>query len=187
MIKLIILDRDGVINQDSDAYVKTPEEWVPLTGSINAIVRLCRAGYTVVIATNQSGLGRGLFDTNTLDAMHSKLADLLLPFNVGVAGIFYCPHSPEDQCGCRKPASGLLDQIAKKWAVSLAGVPLVGDSLRDLQAGLTHQCMPILVRTGKGAETEKILRQQEEVILRQANIFDDLAQAADYLCARARL
>jgi histidinol phosphatase-like enzyme len=106
---------------------------------------------------------------------------------VGVAGIFYCPHSPEDQCGCRKPASGLLDQIAKKWAVSLAGVPLVGDSLRDLQAGLTHQCMPILVRTGKGAETEKILRQQEEVILRQANIFDDLAQAADYLCARARL
>jgi D-glycero-D-manno-heptose 1,7-bisphosphate phosphatase len=187
MIKLIILDRDGVINQDSDAYVKTADEWIPIPGSIDAVVRLCRAGYTVVIATNQSGLGRGLFDTHALDAMHSKLAGLLLPFNVGVAGIFYCPHNPEDHCGCRKPGSGLLDQIAKKWTTSLAGVPLVGDSLRDLQAGLTHQCMPILVRTGKGAETEKTLCQQEEVILQQANIFDDLAQAADYLCAGSRL
>ncbi len=187
MIKLIILDRDGVINQDSDAYVKTAEEWAPIPGSIDAIVRLSRAGYTIVIATNQSGLGRGLFDINALDAMHSKLAGLLLPFNVAVAGIFYCPHNPKDYCGCRKPASGLLDQIAKKWDTSLAGVPLVGDSLRDLQAGLTHQCVPILVRTGKGAETEKILRQQEEVVLQQANIFDDLAQAADHLCTGARL
>jgi|TARA_B110000503_G_scaffold31186_1_gene50352 D-glycero-D-manno-heptose 1,7-bisphosphate phosphatase len=187
MVKLIILDRDGVINQDSSVYVKTAEEWLPIPGSIDAIVRLYRAGYTIVIATNQSGLGRGLFNIGALDEMHSKLAGLLLPFGATIAEIFYCPHSPEDLCGCRKPASGLLDQIAKKWATSLAGVPFVGDSLRDLRAGLTHRCMPILVRTGKGAETEKMLRQQKEVVLQQANIFDDLAQAADHLCAETFL
>ena len=165
MTKLVILDRDGVINEDSDSYVKTAKEWVPLPGSIEAISRLCQAGYTVVVATNQSGIGRGLFDLDDLEAMHSKLSDLLL----------------DDGCNCRKPAPGLLDAIAKEWDVSLAGVPIVGDSLRDLQAGLTHQCIPILVRTGKGAKTESKLPEQQESALQQARVFDDLSQVVDYL------
>ena len=181
MTKLVILDRDGVINQDSDSYVKTAEEWVPLPGSIEAISRLCQAGYTVVVATNQSGIGRGLFDLDDLEAMHSKLSDLLLDADAQLSGIFYCPHKPDDGCNCRKPAPGLLDAIAKEWDVSLAGVPIVGDSLRDLQAGLTHQCIPILVRTGKGAKTESKLPEQQESALQQARVFDDLSQVVDYL------
>jgi D-glycero-D-manno-heptose 1,7-bisphosphate phosphatase len=181
MTKLVILDRDGVINEDSDSYVKTADEWVPLPGSIEAIARLYKAGYTVVVATNQSGIGRGLFDLDDLEAMHSKLADLLFDAGAQLSGIFYCPHKPDDGCNCRKPAPGLLDAIAKEWDISLAGVPIVGDSLRDLQAGLTHQCTPILVRTGKGKKTESILSEQRETTLQHAKVFDDLTQAVDYL------
>jgi|TARA_B110000908_G_scaffold172116_1_gene237774 D-glycero-D-manno-heptose 1,7-bisphosphate phosphatase len=183
MIKLIILDRDGVINKDSNAYVKTAAEWLPIPGSIDAIVRLSRSGYKIAIATNQSGIGRGLFSIDALDAMHAKLNNLLLLHGVTLAGIFYCPHKPLDKCLCRKPAAGLLDEISETLDIHLAGVPLVGDSLRDLQAGITHQCMPILVRTGKGAETEKALHEQQNSLLQHTKIFDDLAQTADYLCA----
>lgn len=183
MIKLIILDRDGVINKDSNAYVKTAAEWVPINGSIDAMVRLSRSGYKIAIATNQSGIGRGLFSAAALDAMHAKLSNLLLPYGVTLAGIFYCPHKPIDKCLCRKPAAGLLDEIAETLGINLAGVPLVGDSLRDLEAGIAHRCMPILVRTGKGAETEKILHEQQNPLLRHTKIFKDLAQTADYLCA----
>lgn len=181
MTKLVILDRDGVINEDSDSYVKTADEWVPLAGSIEAIARLYKAGYTVVVATNQSGIGRGLFDLDELEAMHAKLSDLLLEAGAELSGIFYCPHTPDDGCNCRKPAPGLLDAIAEEFNLSLAGVPIVGDSLRDLQAGLTHQCTPILVRTGKGATTEAKLPKQDQLALRQARVFDDLSQAVDYL------
>ncbi len=181
MTKLVILDRDGVINEDSDSYVKTADEWIPLAGSIEAIARLYKAGYTIVVATNQSGIGRGLFDLDELEAMHSKLSDLLLDAGAELSGIFYCPHKPGDNCNCRKPAPGLLDAIAEEFNLSLAGVPIVGDSLRDLQAGLTHQCTPILVRTGKGATTEAKLPEQDELALRQAQVFDDLSQAVDYL------
>ena len=183
MTKLVILDRDGVINEDSDAYVKTAEEWIPLPGSIEAISRLYQAGYTVVVATNQSGLGRGLFDLDDLEAMHSKLSDLLLDTGALLSGIYYCPHKPDDHCNCRKPAPGLLDAIAKELGISLAGIPIVGDSLRDLQAGLAHHCTPILVRTGKGCQTEAKLAQQHELALQQAKVFDDLSQVVDYLLA----
>lgn len=181
MTKLVILDRDGVINQDSDNYIKTVDEWIPLPGSIAAIARLHRAGYSVVVATNQSGIGRGLFDLDDLAAMHEKLSELLAQQGAELAGIFYCPHTPEDHCHCRKPAAGLIDAIASEFGVSLNGVPLIGDSLRDLQAGLSHLCTPILVRTGKGADTEKKLPSQPEIELQQAVVFDDLGQAVDYL------
>lgn len=181
MNKLVILDRDGVINVDSDDYVKSVEEWIPLPGSISAIARLYKAGYSVVIATNQSGIGRGLFDLDDLEAMHARLTALLQDQQSELAGIFYCPHSPDDHCHCRKPAPGLLDAIADEFGHSLSGVPIIGDSLRDLQAGLSHHCKPILVRTGKGRKTEPLLAQQKELALQQAPVFDDLSQAVDYL------
>ncbi len=183
MTKLVILDRDGVINEDSDAYVKSVDEWIPLSGSIDAIARLYQAGYTVVVATNQSGIGRGLFDLDDLEAMHTKLTGLLADAGAELGGIFYCPHGPDDGCGCRKPAPGLLNAIASEFELSLSGVPLIGDSLRDLQAGLAHHCNPILVRTGKGAKTEPRLVEQRDTELQHAQVFDDLSQVVDYLLA----
>lgn len=184
MDRLVILDRDGVINEDSDAYVKSVDEWLPIPGSIEAIARLSQADYTIVVATNQSGIGRGLFDLDDLEAMHAKLSDLVLNAGGELAGIFYCPHTPEDNCHCRKPAPGLLDTIAKEFELSsLSGIPIVGDSLRDLQAGLHHHCTPMLVRTGKGKKTEPLLIEQNEPALQHSLIFDDLSQVADYLLA----
>ncbi|WP_461519125.1 D-glycero-beta-D-manno-heptose 1,7-bisphosphate 7-phosphatase [Porticoccus sp.] len=181
MKPLVILDRDGVINEDSDEYVKSLAEWIPIPGSIEAIARLSKAGVTVVVATNQSGIGRGLFDLDDLEAMHARLNELVLEQGGELSGIFYCPHAPEDNCHCRKPAPGLLDAIAAELNCDLTGVPLIGDSLRDLQAGLRHHCMPILVRTGKGSLAEKKLTSQPEKALQQAAVFDDLARAVDYL------
>lgn len=184
MNKLIILDRDGVINEDSDAYVKSAAEWIPLPNSIEAIARLFKAGYTIVVATNQSGIGRGLFDLDDLEAMHAKLSDLVLDAGGELAGIFYCPHKPEDNCHCRKPAPGLFNAIAQEFSLSsLNDVPMVGDSLRDLQAGLSHHCTPILVRTGKGKKTEALLSEQQEAALQHALVLDDLSQVVDYLLA----
>ncbi len=149
----IILDRDGVINVDSDDYIKSVDEWRPLPGSIEAIAALSQAGYRVLIATNQSGIARGLFDIETLEAMHNKLRGLVEAEGGSIAGIFYCPHHPEDQCDCRKPRPGLLDEIERQFHVDLQGVPFVGDSERDLLAARAKQCQPILVRTGKGEKT----------------------------------
>lgn len=177
-MKLVILDRDGVINEDSDAFVKSVEEWLPLPGSIEAIARLSRAGYTVVVATNQSGLGRGLFTPATLEAMHDRLRLLVKEAGGQLGRIYHCPHKPDDGCRCRKPAPGLLDAIAHDYDTDLRGTPIVGDSLRDLQAGLAHHCLPILVRTGKGRATETRLA---DTPLRDALVVDDLAAAADFI------
>ncbi len=149
-IKLVILDRDGTINQDRDDYVKSPDEWVPLPGSLEAIARLNHAGWHVVVASNQSGLGRGLFDVATLNAMHTKFYKLLAAAGGRVDAVFYCPHGPEEACQCRKPQPGLFDQIRERYGLDLKGVPAVGDSLRDLQAGAAAGCDPHLVLTGKG-------------------------------------
>ena len=148
-IKLVILDRDGTINQDRDDYVKTPEEWVPLPGSLEAIARLNHAGWRVVVASNQSGLGRGLFDVATLNAMHAKFYKLLAAAGGRVDAVFYCPHGPEEACQCRKPQPGLFEQIRDRYGMDLKGVPAVGDSLRDLQAASAAGCAPHLVLTGK--------------------------------------
>lgn len=179
--KLIILDRDGVINQDSDDYVKSADEWVPIPGSIEAIGRLYKAGYVVVVATNQSGIGRGLFNLGDLEAMHQKLRDLVSSVGAEISGIFYCPHTPEQHCHCRKPAAGLFDAIANKFGISLQGVPAIGDSLRDLEASLVHHCSPILVRTGKGRKTEKFIFETNNSIFADIKVFNDLAQAVDHL------
>ncbi len=154
-MKLIVLDRDGVINQDSDAFVKSPDEWIALPGSLAAIARLSQAGYTVVVASNQSGVARGLFDMATLNAIHAKLHRELAQAGGAVDAIFLCPHGPDDGCACRKPLPGMYHDIARRYDIDLAGVPAVGDSLRDLQAAAAAGCTPWLVLTGNGAKTRQ--------------------------------
>ena len=148
--KLVILDRDGTINADRDDYVKSPEEWEPLPGALEAIAQLNHAGVHVAVATNQSGLGRGLFDMASLNAMHTKMNKMLAAVGGRIDAVFFCPHSPEESCRCRKPAVGLFEQIAERYGVPMKEVPVVGDSLRDLQAGVALGCAPHLVLTGKG-------------------------------------
>ena len=180
-MKLIILDRDGVINQDSDAYIKSADEWQAIPGSIEAIARLCRAGYSVAIATNQSGLGRGLFNLDALEAIHAKMCGQVERAGGLIAGIYYCPHLPSAGCNCRKPAPGLLDAIRQDFATSLTGVIFIGDSLKDLEAGLQRQCQAVLVRSGKGAGYEKELANNGNEKIRNTPVYDDLASAVDDL------
>ena len=178
---LLVLDRDGVINHDSDQYIRGLGDWHPIPGSIEAIARLSRAGYRVSIATNQSGLGRGYFDRATLAAIHRRMTDLVAARGGQIAGIFYCPHLPGDGCDCRKPATGLLRQIEASLGESAVGAWFVGDSLKDLQAARAHGCRPALVTTGKGADTAARLREPGVAIADPAGIpvFDDLAAAAE--------
>jgi D-glycero-D-manno-heptose 1,7-bisphosphate phosphatase len=178
MKRLVILDRDGVINEDSDDYIKSPQEFVPLPGSLEAIARLNAAGYHVVVATNQSGVARGLFDVTTLDAMHDKLRQLLAAVGGHIDGIFYCPHQPDDHCDCRKPEPGLLRQIAEAFEQPLTDVPVIGDSRRDLDSARTMGARPILVRTGKGERTIAAGQGLDGVA-----IYADLASAVDALLA----
>jgi D-glycero-D-manno-heptose 1,7-bisphosphate phosphatase len=152
-MKLIILDRDGVINEDSDDFIKTPEEWVPIDGSAQAIAQLHQAGFTVVVATNQSGVGRGYFSIDTLTAIHQKMIQHVETTGGKISGIFYCPHAPDDGCDCRKPKAGLIDQIITRFKTDVVNAPLVGDSLRDLECGVARGCCPVLVKTGKGRRT----------------------------------
>jgi D-glycero-D-manno-heptose 1,7-bisphosphate phosphatase len=152
-MKLIILDRDGVINHDSDAFIKSPKEWIPIPDSLEAIARLNQAGYRVVVSTNQSGIARGLFDILTLNAIHQKLHTAAQLAGADIDAIFFCPHAADDNCDCRKPKPGMLHAIAKRFDVNLKGVPVVGDSLRDLQSGFAMGCVPYLVLTGKGDKT----------------------------------
>lgn len=188
-MKLIILDRDGVINHDSADYVKSADECVPIDGSIDAIARLHKAGFTVVVATNQSGLARGKFDLDDLEAMHEKITGLVEEQGAELGAIFYCPHAPEDNCKCRKPMPGMVDAIEAEFNISAEGFYFVGDSLRDLQAAVTKGCKPILVKTGNG---EKTLAQLADAGLQtdaptlkpdQVHVFDDLAAAADFVIA----
>ncbi|MCZ8252654.1 MAG: D-glycero-beta-D-manno-heptose 1,7-bisphosphate 7-phosphatase [Hylemonella sp.] len=151
-MKLVILDRDGTINEDSDDYVKSEAEWKPLPGALEAIAKLNHAGWHVVVASNQSGLGRGLFDVAALNAMHAKMHKLLATAGGRVEAIFYCPHAPDQTCRCRKPLPGLFEQIGERYGVTLKGVPTVGDSARDLIAGAAAGCEPHLVLTGKSAK-----------------------------------
>lgn len=152
-MKLIILDRDGVINQDSKTFVKTPDEWLPLPGSLEAMARLSQSGWRIAIASNQSGLARGLFDMEALNAMHTKMRRALATLGGTVDAIFICPHGPEEGCRCRKPEPGMLLDISRRFEVPLANVPFVGDTLRDLQAAQAAGAQPWLVRTGNGAAT----------------------------------
>lgn len=154
-MKLIILDRDGVINYDSDQFIKSPDEWRPIPGSLEAIARLNQWGWRVVIASNQSGVGRGLFGMDTLNAINEKMVRSLAQLGGRVDAIFFCPHAANSICECRKPKPGLFRQIAERFNADLTGVPSVGDSLRDLQAGMALGCRPYLVLTGKGQKTRE--------------------------------
>ena len=173
---LVILDRDGVINEDSDDYIKSPQEWIPIPGSLEAIARLNHAGVLVAVASNQSGIGRGLFDLDTLNAMHAKFQQALARVGGHVDGIFFCPHTPQDQCDCRKPKPGLLHAIGQRFGMPLDGIPFIGDSPTDVTVARAVNADPLLVRTGKG---ERTLTQHPE--LAALPVFADLADAVDAL------
>ncbi len=166
---LIILDRDGVINEDSDTFIKTPDEWIPIPGSLEAIAALKKAGHLVAVATNQSGLARGLFTEEALRAIHNKMENALAAYGAQFDGIFYCPHHPDDHCVCRKPMPGLLHQIAETFHADLTKAILVGDAIRDIQAAQAVKCPAVLVRTGKGATIIK------DTSLQNVPIYDNLA------------
>ncbi|AUA31104.1 D-glycero-beta-D-manno-heptose 1,7-bisphosphate 7-phosphatase [Pseudomonas sp. xss_4] len=171
-MKLLILDRDGVINQDSDAYIKSLDEWVPIPGAIEAIAQLSKAGWTVAVATNQSGIARGYYPIATLEAMHARLRMLVAEQGGEVGHIVYCPHGPDEGCDCRKPKPGLLRAIAEHYQANLEGVWFVGDSQSDLQAALAVDAQPVLVKTGKGERT------LEKGVPASTLIYDDLAAIA---------
>ncbi|MFP4079669.1 MAG: D-glycero-beta-D-manno-heptose 1,7-bisphosphate 7-phosphatase [Ectothiorhodospira sp.] len=176
--RLVILDRDGVINRDSPDYIKSPQEWIPLPGSLEAIARLTRAGWRVAVATNQSGLARGLFDAATLEAIHDRMRRAVEAAGGRIDLIHHCPHGPDDGCDCRKPRPGLLHRIADDLGVSLAGVPAVGDSARDLEAARAAGCRPLLVRTGNGERTLARGALPPETL-----VFPDLAAVVEHLLA----
>ncbi|MGS0743085.1 D-glycero-beta-D-manno-heptose 1,7-bisphosphate 7-phosphatase [Glaciimonas sp. GG7] len=176
-MKLIILDRDGVINRDSDAFIKSPDEWQPIQGSLEAIARLNQAGYRVVVATNQSGIARGLFNMAALNDIHQKMHSAAQLVGAEIDAIFFCPHAADDNCDCRKPKPGMFIDIAKRFETSLRnGVPVVGDSLRDIQAGFVAGCTPFLVLTGKGEVTQK-----KGGLPPGTTVFADLAAVVDFL------
>ncbi len=185
-MKLVILDRDGTINEDRDDYVKSPEAWIPIPGALEAIARLNHAGWHAVVASNQSGIGRGLFDMSTLNAMHLKLHQLLAQHGGRIDAVFFCPHTPADGCDCREPLPGLFLQIGERYGVDLSHVPVVGDVLRDLQAGAAAGCQPHLVRTGKAARMDDA---QIDALCAQVpgtRVHKDLDAFADWLIAHER-
>ena len=175
-MKLIILDGDGVINYDSDVYIKSPEEWQPIPGSLEAVARLTQSGYRIVLATNQAGLAKGLFSLEDLHQIHNKMYKQLFEVGGNIDAIFFCPHSPKDECSCRKPRPGMLQDISKRLGATLADVPFVGDSLRDLQAAITGGAKPVLVLTGNGKATLNNLEGFGDV-----PVYDDLATFVDEL------
>ena len=175
-MKLVILDRDGVINHDSDEYIKSPEEWVPIPGSLEATARLHREGYKIVVATNQSGVGRGLFDMDMLARIHAKMLEAVRAKGGEIDAIFFCPHKPEDNCRCRKPQPGLFLEIAERLKVNMNGVYAVGDSERDVITARLVTARPVLVRTGKGRRT---LRKSK--VLADVPVFEDFAAFTDNL------
>lgn len=177
-MKLIILDRDGVINEDSDEFIKSPEEWIPIAGSLDAVTRLNQAEYRVVIASNQSGIARGLFDIDALIAINRKMHMMLARHGARIEAVFFCPHNKG--CRCRKPLPGLFIQIAERLRTSLDNVPAVGDSLRDMQAAQAAGAKPMLVRTGKGEAALASGKLPAEI-----PVFDNLAAVADELTAGA--
>ena len=183
-MKLVILDRDGTINVESDEFIKSPQEWTPLPGALEAIARLNHAGWHTVIASNQSGLGRGLFDVASLNAIHAKMHKMVAGHGGRIDAVFYCPHSPDEGCNCRKPLPGLLEQIADRFGVELKGTPLVGDGLRDMQAAAAAGCEPHLVLTGKG-EAWRGQPKLPQVFPAGTAVHEDLAAFVECLLTRA--
>lgn len=186
LYKLAILDRDGTINVDSDDYIKSPEEWQPLPGSLEAIARLNHAGWHVVVATNQSGLGRGLYDAAAFNAIHAKMNAALARVGGRVDAVFFCPHAPADGCRCRKPLPGLFEQIAQRYGLDLHGVPAVGDALRDLQAAAAVGCEPHLVLTGKSQALDDAAAEALLARVPGSQAHADLMHFAEFVVQRER-
>jgi D-glycero-D-manno-heptose 1,7-bisphosphate phosphatase len=176
--QFVLLDRDGVINHDSDQYIKTPEEWLPIPGSLEAIALLNEHAYKVVVITNQSGLARGFFDLEMLKRIHAKMFQLTQKQGGKISAVYYCPHGPDAQCQCRKPKPGLLNQFSKENNISLKNIPFIGDSMRDLQAGLAAGANPILVKSGKGKQT---LAENPDLTI---PIFENLYAAAQFITSK---
>ena len=176
--RYILLDRDGVINRDSDDFIKSPEEWLPIEGSLEAIAMLNEHGYKVIVVTNQSGIARGLFDAAMLEKIHDKMHRLVNEKGGAITAVYYCPHGPESTCECRKPKAGLLKAFAADFDAELAKIFVVGDSLRDLQTAQAVGAQPILVKTGKGQQT--LINNPQFNSL----IFENLYDAAKYITAR---
>jgi len=185
-MKLVILDRDGTINECRDDYVKTVEEWVPVPGALEAVARLNHAGWHTVVATNQSGLGRGLFDMTTLNGMHIKMNQLLARQGGRIDAVFFCPHTPTDGCDCRKPLPGLFEQIGERFGVDLTEVVCVGDTLRDIQAGAAVGCKTHLVRSGQAAQLDAAQLQALCDQVPGTLMHDDLAAFAEHLIGAER-
>ena len=179
-MKLAILDRDGVINFDSDLYIKSPAEWRPIPGSIDAIARLNQNGFRVAVATNQSGIGRGLFDMATLNAINDKMMEMVFRHGGRIDALFFCPHTPAEDCNCRKPRTGMFEEIAARFHTDLKGAPVVGDTLKDMQAAEAVGALPMLVLTGKGRQAR-----EEGGLPRRTLVFEDLAHAARHIIAHA--
>lgn len=179
-MKLIILDQTGVINQSRETFIKTPEEWIPILGSLEAIARLTQAGYRVVIVTNQSGIGRGLLDMATYNAINDKMYKAVNHAGGRIDAIFFCPHTSADQCACRKPATGMFDEITQRYGVNLKNVAAVGDSLKDLQAADAAGAIPLLVLTGNGQKTRA-----DNELPANTQIFENLAAVAGALAGEA--
>ncbi|MGR9073605.1 MAG: D-glycero-beta-D-manno-heptose 1,7-bisphosphate 7-phosphatase [Gammaproteobacteria bacterium] len=176
--KYVLLDRDGVINQDSDDYIKSPEEWNPIEGSLEAIALLNRHGYKVVVVTNQSGLRRGLFNRETLDRIHAKMRAMVASKGGAIEAIYLCPHGPDEGCDCRKPKTGLLTAFSREKKSPLKNMYFIGDSFKDVQAGLAVGASPLLVKTGKG---EKTLAEHPELDI---PVFENLHEAAQFIVSR---
>lgn len=174
-MNIVILDRDGVINHDASDYIKSALEWQAIPGSIEAIAALTQAGFRLFVATNQSGLARGLFDASDLAAMHEKMTGLVEAAGGHIERIFFCPHHPKDACNCRKPLTGMLDQLEGYLGFSIAGSFLVGDSRKDLELALAKRCQPLLVLTGNGNATAKQLPHSD------IPVFANLAKASEYI------
>ena len=182
-MKLLILDRDGVINHDSNDFIKTPEEWQPIKGSLEAIARLSQAGYDLVIITNQSGIGRGLFSADTLGSIHVRMVDYIHQHGGRIHGLLVCPHHPDEGCECRKPREGLYNELAQRLNITFKDVYSVGDSLRDLQAADAAGATPVLVKTGKGKHTAKTIRKTIDSPFSNVATYDNLLSFTDALLA----
>ena len=180
-MRLVILDRDGVINQESPDFIKTPEEWIPIKGSLEAIAQLSQAGYDVVVLTNQSGVGRGLLSADMLGQIHVRMIDYVQQLGGKIQSVLFCPHRPDEGCTCRKPGTGMYDELAERLKTSFAGVYSVGDSLRDLQAAHSAGASPVLVRTGNGRKTLQLLNEGDSADLKDVPVFPNLAKFVNAL------
>jgi D-glycero-D-manno-heptose 1,7-bisphosphate phosphatase len=178
-MRLVILDRDGVINEDSEEFIKSPEQWEPIPGSLEAIARLCRSEYRVAIITNQSGIGRGLYSLDTMNKIHMRMFELMREKGGQVDALLFCPHTEAANCDCRKPKPGMFHELARRLKINLTGIPAVGDSLRDLEAAVSAGAQPVLVQTGKGRRTRERIEQDADLLLGKVPVYDDLASFVD--------